>query len=357
MAASMKDIANKLNISLSTVSYALNNGPREVHPDVKQKILALASELNYRPNRLAQSMASGRTNMIGVVLPQLMRDALLSSYLHHALNGVSNEAEELGQDILLFTGHGSLTADGMFRMITDRRTDGVIFIAPDPPHLKAVGATVAAGFPCVTISNFSIPSCLNMGVDNEGAVRIAMDYLTSLGHDKIAHIAGRKDHEDGARREEEYRRYLIERGFDVPERRIAHSDFTTLGGYRAMTKILAWKERPTAIFCANDEMAIGAVAAAADCGFSVPNEISVMGFDGTNLSQMVRPTITTMRQPVEEICSAAVRALVGTIEGRQTDEKTLWSTELTIGGSTGPAPCAISTNNKSHSHGRAEKTH
>ena len=168
MAATIKDIARKLNISTSTVSYALNGGPRTVPKEVKERVLALARELEYRPNRIARSLVTRRTNAIGVVPPAIMENVFLSPFVRSAWNGLVNAAGPLGQDLFLYTGHDRNSPDEPGQELLDGRIDGIVFIAPRP-DAGAVQFVHDRKFPYSVLSG-AAPG-MSFNADNEGGVR------------------------------------------------------------------------------------------------------------------------------------------------------------------------------------------
>lgn len=318
---------------MSTVSYALNGGPRSIPESVRAQVLAVAKELNYRPNRVARSMVTGRSDTIGVVPPDVTENAFLSPYLHQALNGIANEAGRVRNDILLFTRCGEPERDDMTSVLVDGRVDGVIFVAP---HFSDASVEMATSLhlPCVTVSGAPVDGVLTFCVNNDSAVAMALQHLYDLGHRKIAHIAGRLDMQDAMLRLQSYQAFLRSKHIPYREEWVGMGQFMIEGGRRAMNALLALPEPPTAVFCANDEMAIGALMEAYEKGCKVPDDMSIVGFDMTPGSANVYPALTTIRQPVSELSAAAVRALMCLIEGRTPDENSVFDTELVVRAST-----------------------
>jgi LacI family transcriptional regulator len=333
MATTIKDIAKTLNISVSTVSYALNGGPRSVPEEVKQKIFAVARELNYRPNRLAKSMVTGRMDTIGVVPPQITQDAFLSPYLHLALNGIANQARVLQQDMLLFTRHDETEREEMITVLLDGRADGVIFIAPHFNH-KTVELATSLHLPCVTISGATLDGVVSFTADSEGGVHQAMNHLYELGHRKIAHVAGRLDMQDSVIRLQAYQSFLRLANIPYREEWVAMGQFMIEGGRKAIREFWQLDDKPTAVLCANDEMAIGLIAEAHEMGIKVPEELSVIGFDNSPSGMQIVPNLTTVRQPIGEMGAAAMRSLFELIEDRTPTEETVFTTELVVRDST-----------------------
>lgn len=335
MAATIKDIAKKLNISVSTVSYALNDGPRPVPALVKQQVLETAKELNYRPNRLAKSMVTGRSNTIGIVPPVVSENAFLSPYLQLALNGIVNKAAELHQDILLYTRYNLSDHEDFLSALVDGRVDGILFIAPQMDQATIELAT-SLHLPCVSVSGVPVKGVLSYSSANSEGIRQAMDHLWELGHRKIGHLAGRLDMQDAIVRLQAYQDFLKEKGLAYREEWVGMGQFVIEGGYEATKRILELDDRPTALLCANDEMAVGALRAGHEAELKLPDDLSVVGFDGSPSAHHVYPTLTTVRQPTGEMGQAAMQALFDLIEGRDAGENKVFETELIVRGSTCP---------------------
>jgi LacI family transcriptional regulator/LacI family repressor for deo operon, udp, cdd, tsx, nupC, and nupG len=333
MAATIKDIARNLGISVSTVSYALNGGPRSIPAEVKERVLSMAKELNYRPNRAARTMVTGKSDTIGVVPPDVTENVFLSPYLHLALNGLVNEAGRLHQDILLFTRYGETERNDITSVLVDGRVDGVIFVAPHFSD-KSIELATSLHLPCVSVSGAPLDGMLTFCVNNEAGVNQALEHLYGLGHRRIAHIAGRLDMQDAMLRLQGYQAFLRSKHIPYREEWVGMGQFMIDGGRRAMAALLALPEPPTAVFCANDEMAIGALVEAYSRGWKVPDDISIVGFDMTPGSANVYPALTTVRQPISELSAAAVRALKLLIEGKAPEEDPVFETELVVRAST-----------------------
>ncbi len=333
MSTTIKDIAKKLNISVSTVSYALNGGPRSVPDDVRQRVVTTARELNYRPNRMARAMITGRSHTIGIVPPQVGNDVFLGPHLQLAMNGIANEAWRLHQDLLLFTRCEVSAYEEMLSIVLDGRVDGVIFIAPQFNH-QAVELATSLHLPCAALSGVPLGGVTSYSVDNDKGIRMALEHLASLGHRKIAHVTGRLDMQDSVSRLQGYLGFIKDHRLEYRDEWVVNGQFLIEGGRNAFRTLMALDDRPTAIMCANDEMAIGALLEAHTMGVKVPDDVSIVGFDMTEGSGNVFPPLTTVRQPIIEMGAAAVRAVVGVITGKDRDPDQVFSPELIVRAST-----------------------
>jgi DNA-binding LacI/PurR family transcriptional regulator len=329
--ATIKDIARKLNISTSTVSYALNGGPRPVPDEVRDRVLKTAKELQYRPNRLARSLITGRSFTIGVVPTQPYRNLPFTPYFQGCFNGIVNEAESLGQDILLFTRYDQNEADAMADTLLDGRVDGLVFVAP--VQGTPIFDHVREKIPFVIIGGEHEGAPAFMAENRSGARR-AVEHLVAEGHRRIAHITGGLVMDDAIERRDGYLKAMTDCGLSVPAGYVVEGNFTRESGYAAAACLFELSPRPTAVFCGNDEMALGLMRACADHGVRVPEDLSVVGFDDAPLSAVLTPPLTTVVQPWIDMGSAATRALLSLIAGDQHVIDRKFETQLIVRAST-----------------------
>lgn len=332
--ATIKDIAKSLNISVSTVSYALNGGPRPVPSLVREKVLLTAKELGYRPNRAAKALITGRTHTIGIVPSYLGTDFALSPFFLQSLNGIINECEKMKYDVVLMTSHDQNDTEALLDVVLDGRIDGLIFLAP-PIDSRAVNLVVEHNMPVVLTGHKGF-NAASFSVDNEDGVRHAMNHLVSLGHRKIGHLYGLDHLEDAMARKEAFLDFVEKEHLDWNPSWIAPGDFNPERAFESGLEMLKNPNRPTAVFCANDESAIGLYRAARQLGLSIPNDLSVVGFDNATLGEYCHPTLTTVAQPLELIAAEALRAVVAAIENNTPSVSKVFPTKLIVRESTAP---------------------
>lgn len=338
MPATMRDIAKRLGISVSTVSYALNGGPRPVPEEVRQRVLEVARELDYRPNRLARSMVTGRTETVAVVPPMVMRHMLQFPYIHAVLSAIADAVGEHGYDILLHTSAAPMSDVELVQFLLGGKVDGILLVAPLATSQVAEELR-RRQVPCVVLSarREGLPCVC---VDNEIGVFAAMDWLYAHGHRAFGFVSGPPVHYDAMQRWQAFRRYLCER--ELPLRRdwIVEGDFTTQRAREGVRVLLSQPQRPTAILAANDESAIGVLQAAQEVGVRVPEELSVVGFDDMPFAQLLTPRLTTIQQPIEQMAAEAVSLLMRWIKEREQPEDGVRKlpAELVLRESTAPAP-------------------
>jgi len=338
MPATIRDIAKRLGISVSTVSYALNGGPRPVPEEIRQKVLEVARELDYRPNRLARSMVTGKTETIAVVPPQVTRNMLRSPYIHSVLSAIADAVGEQGYDILLHTSAYPMDDAELVQSLLGGRVDGIILIAPlstSQVHAELSRRHV----PCVVISA-QVDGLPSVCVDNRTGIIAAMRWLQQQGHRLFGFVAGPPVFYDAQQRFEAFQQYLTEKGLPVREEWMAEGDFTAQGGKACAQRMLALPQRPTAILAANDETAAGVLQAAAELGVRVPAELSVVGFDDTPFAQVVSPRLSTIRQPLEQMAIEAVSLLIEWIRSGEPPKQVqkVVPVHLVLRESTAPVP-------------------
>lgn len=328
MSVTVRDIAKKLNIGKSTVGYALNGGPKPVSKEVRELVLEAAKEMGYRPNETARSLAKGHTNMIGVVPFQLQKGALMSPFIRASLSALYDSAEDLGRHIVLFTGYDPKDPDAMRARSFEARVDGVVLIAPRVDH-SILAFIAELEIPFAVIAGPLRGPGLHFDADNVLGVQQAVDHLVGLGHRRIATIAGTQDGGDARVRHEAFLEATQRHGCVLPGEYIEFGDFTSESGYEKAKRLLTLPRRPTAIFAANDQMALGVYRAARELGMQIPSDLSVVGFDDDELGQHVSPSLTTVRQPIQEMSEAALHAVIRLSEGMNSQNQ-VFATQLIV---------------------------
>jgi LacI family transcriptional regulator len=325
MAAKIKDIAKALNISISTVSYALNDGPINVHEDVRVRVIETARELGYRPNRIARSLASGRTMTLGVASFVMTEWVATSSYFQGCLRGIVTEAKRMDYDILLYT-HDAEDPDRLVDLMTDGRVDGLIVIAPFEGS-PVLGRVAEGNVPVAVVGGNSEGWAPSFNSDNHHGIRIAIEHLVELGHTRIAHVAGEPSMKDAMERLEAFQSNLARFGLPVRQDWIIGHHFNAENSYTEALELLSKPDRPTAIVCASDDNAAGVYRAAWELGVSIPDDLSVVGYDDSPTAEVLLPRLTSVRQPLQQMGAAATVALIELLRKQQAQGRT-FETEL-----------------------------
>lgn len=327
MPTTIRDIAKKLNLSVSTVSYALNNGPRSVPAEVKKRVLQVAKELDYRPNRIAKSMVTGRTYTIGIVPTDQFENFIVSPFILQCMNGIINECEKRKYDVLLFTRFGASEEFDIANSISDGRVDGLIFLAP-LINSNLIEVADRRGIPFVLTHRTHDRDLPTFTLDNSQIVERAIDHLVALGHKRIGHVYGSQALQDGIERRRAFDVLRKSGKFESHDTWIEPGNFVREEGYISALKILSQKNRPTAIFCSNDEMAIGTYWAAEKLNLKIPDDLSVIGVDNATWSHLVTPPLTTISQNLHDLAISAVAELTKFIEKGEKPHSQHFGTEL-----------------------------
>jgi len=333
MPVTLKDIAERLDLSISTVSYALNDGPKPVSEAVRKRVLRAAKELGYRPNRLARSLVTRRTHTIGVVPADVDHDILLKPNVHLALNGVFNAAAELRQDVLVFTAHDRNLPGAVADDLLDSRADGVVFISPRPDS-PALLRIIESDLPHAVIAEEGLSTSIS--VDNERGVLALLEHLRALGHRRIAHVTGDFALPDARLRLATYERFMREEGLAIPEGFIFEGKYRSESGVAAAYHFARLDPMPTAVFCANDVSACGLVEAFRLQGIRCPEDVSVVGFDDSSWAATCHPPLTTVRQPFHAMAVEALQAVVRRIESGEEVQGRVFHPQLITRKSTAP---------------------
>jgi DNA-binding LacI/PurR family transcriptional regulator len=338
--ATIRDVARESGVSVATVSYVLNDGPRPVRDETRRQVLAAIERLDYHPNALARGLSSRRTNTLGVLFCRVEPAIVTNEYGTALLQGVLGVASESGFNVTLFT-HPWEDAGTSARGYNDGRCDGVIIIAP------LLGSDVVKGLSALGLSLVVVSSSMEPGsgipwvdVDNVAGARLGIRHLISLGHTRIAHLTGEDSQPSVPGRRQGYLQTMHEAGLPVPPGYLAASSYDVRAGYHSTRALLSLPERPSALFAGNDGIALGALEAARDMGVGVPAQFSIVGFDDVRTASLVTPALTTVRQPLVAIGETATRLLVAAVRGHRvprTDHRT--SPELVVRATTAPPCC------------------
>ena len=311
----IKDVARLAGVSITTVSHVINE-TRYVSDELRGRVLAAMQELNYRPNVLARSLRRGETRTIGLVVPDNS-----NPFFAEVARIVEDVGFEKGYSVILCNSDGSLEKEAAYiSVLIAKQVDGVIFIAAGSKH-EHLHELTAQGIP-VVVADRDIPQSLAdvVLVDNEKGGYEATRYLLSLGHRRIACIAGPSDLTPSADRVRGYRRAQEEAGISIEEGWIVPGDFRYQGGEAATARLLRLGEPPSAIFACNDVMAIGALRTLQNAGLQVPGDVSIIGFDDIPLASAMSPALTTVAQPTAELSTLAARCLISRIQNDRDDE-------------------------------------
>ncbi|HEY5979612.1 MAG TPA: LacI family DNA-binding transcriptional regulator [Microlunatus sp.] len=327
----MHDVARMAGVSHQTVSRVLNDHP-SVRPETRERVQSAIAELGYRRNPIARALVTRRTHTIGVLAPasNLFGPASL-------VIAVEQAARSHGWYVSLaslsdFDPPSVATAIDHF---LGQQVDGLVVVAPVPSAVEAC-SDAALGVPTVMVATDTQPAAGFdvVAIDQERGARAAVRHLLDLGHPSVAHLAGPIDWLDAAARLRGWRTELTGAGIAVPD--VLAGDWSAASGFRVGQELVAGAELPTAVFAANDLMAIGLIRALVEAGISVPGRVSVVGFDDIDAAGFTLPPLTTVRQDLVTLGRLGVERLLARIGGAEPVDLVRQAPELVVRGSSAP---------------------
>lgn len=304
--ATSRDVATRAGVSQPTVSLVLSRNPTaRVAPATRERVLRAAEELGYRPNVIARSLVRRRSYALGVIVPDLA-----NQFFSDVVSGAERVAIDAGYAVFLCEQRDTPLEKHLEALVA-RQIDGVIIDA------AGAGTVPESAFEGLNVVLIDEPSDRWPGVasDAEEAGRLAGEHLLRLGHRRIAFVGPAADVHGFRMRERGFMRVLREAGVSPRSEWVRRAPSTLDGGQSAMRALLSLAERPTATFCANDLLALGAHKACTQVGVSVPRAMSLVGCDDIAFAQLVTPELTTVAVPARELGARAARLLVRGLEG------------------------------------------
>ena len=340
--ATLEDVAKRANVSIKTVSRVVNNEPN-VRESTRQRVTAAIDALNYRPHKSARNLKSRRSHLIGLIYDDPGQYNIPSAgYVINIQEGVLAVCKANNYDLLIHPcsyRNPDIVAE-LHALIENSRLDGIVLAPPLSGMSKIINAIRKTGTPLVGISPGEKKARqLAVHTDDREVCAAMTGYLASLGHKRIGYIDGHPDHKAVASRILGYQDGLEANGLKLHKRLICHGDNSIRSGERCAEILLDRKDPPTAIFACNDDMAAGVMRVAHQRGIRVPEELSVAGFDDISLAQQIYPSLTTIKQPLEEMAKQAADMLISGF-GSQSAKTApqLVPSEIIVRESTGPAP-------------------
>lgn len=338
--ATIDHVARLAGVSMKTVSRVVNQEPN-VRESTRARVEAAIAELNYRPNQSARNLASQRARLIGLVYDDPSAYEIPSAgYIIRMQQGTLQACHESHYELLIHPCNYRKKSVGteLTELIDVARPAGIIVAAPLSNMPKIVKAIEATDTPFVRLSpGKASPGQFSVATNDREISAEMTRYLASLGHERIAFITGHPSHKAVANRFDGYKDGIAESGLRFSARLVVAGDNSFGSGELAAEKLLQADPRPTAIFAANDDMAVGVMRAANRLGIAIPDQLSVAGFDDIALARQVFPNLTTIRQPLAGMAELAARLLIrGGSESNARME--IVPASLQIRDSTGPAP-------------------
>ena len=320
MAVTIKDVARLAGVSPATVSIVLN-GKGKVSEETQKKVEEAAQKLGYRPNIVARSLVRGKTNTIllcAFIKEQEKLSAFYGELINRLLTSIS--AEEYYLQIVVkgefFNGHPLDKREALLNIARNRLFEGLAILSHWPIHYSEVSDLVKENFPFVIVNQKVEGKGVSyVDIDHYDGAQKAVKYLIDKGHKRIAHLRGPREHRHA---EERYRAYvdtLLDFNIPLKKEYVIEGNFRRISGREAMEKLLQVSPLPSAVFAANDKMAIGALQVAKERGISVPQDLTIIGFDGIEAVKYTDPPLPTVEQPLGELGKVAAEILAERIKG------------------------------------------
>ncbi len=317
MNVTIYDVAREANVSMATVSRVVNGNPN-VKPTTRKKVQEVIERLGYRPNAVARGLASKKTTTVGVIIPDIS-----NIFYSELARGIEDIATMYKYNIIL--SNSDQNKDKEFHLLNTmlgKQVDGIVFMSGNvtEEHVEEFGKSPVPIVLAASVERTnSVPA---VTIDVEQASYDAVIELTKRGHKKIAFVSGLLNEPiNGEEKLAGYKRAIEDAGLSYNEEYVIEGDYTYDSGIEGFEKIHELAEKPTAIFVGTDEMALGVIHSAQDLGYSIPNDLEVIGFDNTRLAMMVRPQLTSVVQPMYDIGAVAMRLLTKLMNKENVDEQ------------------------------------
>ncbi|GGH85125.1 LacI family DNA-binding transcriptional regulator [Saccharibacillus endophyticus] len=307
--ASIHDVAKEAGVSVATVSKVINNYP-DVSDKTRKKVSQTIKELKYHPNVAARGLVKGRSWTVGVFVTNSFKNPFVSELLE----GIKTALQNSGYDLVLLSTRFDDPGYSFVEHCLSRNVDGVVGfgVARNDPHLEEL---LDSDIPTMFVdADIRGRRAGYITTENKAGIMQAVEHLAQLGHSRIAFISGKLDNAVGSLRHEGFTEGMKKHKLPVHPDYVRVSDYSMEGGTIAMNDLLTLKERPTAVVCTSDMMAFGAINVIHRNGLSVPEDISVIGFDNTYYSEIFSPALTTVNQNIPSIGSHAIENLIAMIE-------------------------------------------
>lgn len=294
--ATIREVSKFANVSVATVSRVVN-GNKWVSEPTRQKVLAAMKELGYKPNSFARSLATNKSETIGMVVGDLS-----GPFFGGMMNSAEASVRQAGKHLIITSGHDSIESErGAIDFLLQRRVDGLILHLDVMPDEDIIRLSDNGGVPIALVNrHISELSDHCISVDNDMGGYLAAKHLIDLGHTDIACIAGPLYKKDARNRLAGYRRAIEQAGLTYNEDLVVESDYTELGGKASIERLGRRKVTYSAVFAHNDHMAIGAMNTLKRQGFNLPGDCSIVGYDDMVMARYVEPSLTTITIPVNE---------------------------------------------------------
>lgn len=314
------DVAARAGVSVSIVSRVLSDDPEvRVRPETRERILAASRELDYTPNHAGRALRLAKSGALALVVPDVTNPVFADM-----VRAVEDEAQHNGYSVLLARSEWfTENSGGLRRLIGEGRVDGFLFQRADETTDAGLMRLLGAGIPTILLNTRSPGSRGSVTFDGVAAAMMATRHLVELGHRRIAHLGGPEGSDTSDRRLQGFRLCMTEAGLPVPPDAVTRSGYRPESGAAGIRHLLAARERPTAVFVANVNAAIGAMTAAIQSGLRVPEDLSIVALHDLWFAEHTTPPLTTVKSPLEAVGRAGVRLLLERLSSRSVDDVTV----------------------------------
>lgn len=317
MPVTIKDVAKKANVSISTVSRVINSS-KPVSEDIKKRVYKVIEELGYSPNPVARSLVMKKTKLIGVIVPDISR-----AFVGELLNAIEDIAKTYAYDIVLCNTYGETATEKRYiDLLQAKQAEGIVYVTRQIDDVNRQLLS-KSNIPIVLINlDGTAYDVLSVTVDQEQATYDMISYLLSIGHRKIGLIRSGDDSQSyGVQQRQGYQRALTEHGVTYDESLVFDSNYNLEHVYQIVDDLIKRGVAPTALFAASDDMAISAINAVVDNGLNVPADISVCGAHNSKIATLYRPRLTTVKHPIYDMGAIAVRLMIKAINSQTPKDK------------------------------------
>lgn len=316
MTVTIYDVAREANVSMATVSRVVNGNPN-VKPTTRKKVLATIERLGYRPNAVARGLASKKTTTVGAIIPDIS-----SIFFAELARGIEDIATMYKYNIILSNSDQNKDKElQLINTMLEKQVDGIIFMGGNitQEHIQQFST---ASVPVVLAATYDgTEATPSVNIDYEVAAYEAAKNLIDKGNKRLAFINGNEEETINQLKYQGYLRALKEASIEPVADYVVNGDYTYESGIKAVEQFMSLAQKPTAVFAASDAIALGAIHGAQDLGYRVPEDLEVFGFDNTKLANMVRPTLSTVVQPMYDIGAVAMRLLTKYMNKEEVEEK------------------------------------
>lgn len=314
MPATIREVARKADVSVATVSRVLN-GSDSVRPATREHVLETAQALQYTPNETARSLSQKQTRTVGVLLPDMH-----GQFFAQVIQGIEEQAQAQNYHVLVSSSHSEEEeARTMIRAMLGR-VDGLVIMWPKS-RVPFLSETIPKGLPTILLNAPAVEGAsFALNFDNRRGARDVVRHLIEHGHRRIAMLAGASENHDARERLAGYRSALEEADLAADDDYVIGGDFTRESGYEAARRVLALSPSPTALFAANDSMAIGALRGLQEEDVRVPDDLALAGFDDIPTARFMMPGLTTAHVPMRRLGERAFEHLLAVLSGEAPDE-------------------------------------